>query len=255
MTGLTIPGVDYAWTEKHYDGLKKTGVKFVMRYISKDKSKDLSADELAELRRRGISVGLVFETVAQRALAGRDGGEEDAKYADRRVKELALAGLPIYFAADWDVTPRQKPTVWRYIRGAASVIGKQRTGVYGGYWIVKYLAEQDACDWFWQTYAWSGGYVHPRANVYQYKNGVTLAHMSVDLNRGATHGCGVYPELPHNGGHVPTPEEIARWVQFSDVLERIHKSHPDLRKRTLSDVRSYYRSLLKETPTREKVGA
>ena len=242
MSNLTVPGVDYSWTRKNYRALQTAGIKFAMRYISHDPSKDLTLAEKQALFKRGIKVGVVFETAAKRALAGRAAGIADAKHSDARVKALGLAGIPIYFAVDWDANDAQKPVIAEYLKGAASVIGKARTGVYGGYWVVKYMAEHGVCKWFWQTYAWSGGQLHPKAQIHQYKNGVTLGGMSVDLNHGSPAGSGVRgPSAQPDGA---TAEERARWKEFVGVLDRIYAAHPELRRKSLTTVRGFYRTRL-----------
>jgi hypothetical protein len=181
---LTVPGVDYAWGGKPYDDFKRAGIKFAMRYISHDPGKDLTLAEKDQLFRRGINVGLVFESTAGRAKTGRSGGRQDAMYANARVKALGLDGIPIYFAVDFDATESQKPIIADYLSGAAAVIGKHRVGVYGGYHVVKYMYDKNVCEWFWQTYAWSGGLVHPKAHIYQYRNGVRIGGLSCDMNHG-----------------------------------------------------------------------
>lgn len=179
---LTVPGLDYAWGNKPYDDFKKAGIKFVMRYISHDPGKDLTVAEKDQLFRRGINVGVVYESTAGRALSGFAGGRADALYANARVKALGLDGIPIYFAVDFDATDAQKPTIAAYLSGAGAVLGKHRVGVYGGYHVIKYAASHRVCDWFWQTYAWSGGLVHPQTHIYQYRNGVRIGGLSCDLN-------------------------------------------------------------------------
>jgi hypothetical protein len=55
---------------------------------------------------------------------------------------------------------------------------------------VRYCVNFKVCDWFWQTYAWSGGLVHPDAHILQYSNGHTLAGVSCDYNHASTSGFG-----------------------------------------------------------------
>jgi hypothetical protein len=185
---LDIFGVDYAWGKVPYDALKKAGVRFVLRYISHDAGKDLSLVELKALHKRGIKVGLVFETTAQRALSGYSGGQSDATYAKQRCHALGLDDIPVFFACDWDATDAQKPDIAKYLGGAVSVLGHARVGVYGSYYVVKYMVNMKACDWFWQTYAWSGGLIHPDAHVLQYSNGHSIGGLSLDFDHARSLG-------------------------------------------------------------------
>jgi glycoside hydrolase-like protein len=202
-------GIDYAWGTPPYDEFVKQGIVFVMRYISHDTNKDLSDEELTELWKRGIGVGVVFETTATRPLNGYNAGVQDAQLALARCDALGLKDIPVYFAADFDATDRQKPTIGSYLQGAASVLGKNRVGVYGGYYVVKYMSDTSACSWFWQTYAWSGGLVHPSAHILQWKNGVKIGGLSCDLDKSLKADYGViFP------GREPAPylrEQTGYW--------------------------------------------
>ena len=132
--GLSILGADYAWSHPSTAGLKADGVKFVMRYLSHDPAKNLQPAELVKLRAAGLGVGLVWETTAGRALAGKAGGTADATLARNQAAALGLKELPIYFAVDYDAGDADKPTIAEYLRGAASVLGgAHQVGVYGGY--------------------------------------------------------------------------------------------------------------------------
>jgi hypothetical protein len=188
--GLTIFGLDYAWGNPQPVLFKRAGVKFVMTYVSHDPSKDPGRAERDALKKAGIKVGLVFESTSGRALAGFDAGKQDAAFAKDRAHVLGLDGMPIYFAVDFDATDAQKPTIARYLEGAVSVLGKSHVGVYGGYHVVKYLVNMKTCDWFWQTYAWSGGAVHPSTHIYQYSNGHSVAGVSCDFNKASQAGLG-----------------------------------------------------------------
>ena len=183
---LAIEGVDYAWGKKPYDQLQKAGFKFAMRYVSFDASKDLSKAELGALHKRGIKVGLVFEAGAKRALQGKQTGTKDAAYCAARTVALGLPNIPVYFAVDWDASDHDKPLIADYLSGAVSALGFQRVGVYGSYYVVRYMAQNQVCRWFWQTYAWSGGLVHPQAHILQYRNGQTVGGLSVDFDKATT---------------------------------------------------------------------
>jgi len=189
---LSVFGIDYAWGNPDIAALKGAGVRFVMRYVSHDPGKDLDSAELRALHAHGIKAGLVFESAANRALDGYAAGVTDAKYAKARATSLGLK-VPIYFGVDFDANDAQKPTITKYLGGAVSVLGKDRVGVYGSYYVVRYCVNLEVCDWFWQTYAWSGGLIHPDAHILQYRNGMTLAGVSCDYNHATTapggYGC------------------------------------------------------------------
>ena len=243
---MTIPGVDYAWQRPAPDGLKKAGHRFAMRYLSHDPSKNLTGAERDALWAQGIAVGLVWESTANRALAGAAAGAQDARDASQQAFALGLQDIPVYFAADWDVTPAQKPKVAAYLQGAVSELGKNRVGVYGGYWVIKYIAEKKTCAWFWQTYAWSGGNVHPEAHIYQHKNGVQLAGGNVDLNKASTVGLGSLrgPKAVPSGLDAKTKRRYRDRIKALDSMLRAHPKWPANVRKALRWTRDRYKRAL-----------
>lgn len=180
----TIFGLDYAWGRPGPAAINGAGAKFVCRYLSNDVGKNLSASEAKSLSGAGIALVVVWETTAQRALGGKAAGTADAKAAQAQAKTCGMpAGRPIYFAVDWDATSGQQATINAYLDGAASVIGRDRIGLYGGYYPIKRAFDAGKIRWGWQTYAWSGGHWDSRAHIQQYSNGHRLAGVGVDYNR------------------------------------------------------------------------
>lgn len=173
--------------------LRAAGKRFVCRYLSTPGNpKNLTRQEALDLHAVGISIVLVFETAGERALAGHAAGVEDAKSA--QMQKLALrapASVPVYFAVDFDAQPGQLEAVVAYMRGAASVLGRNRTGVYGGYETVRACAR--VCRWRWQTYAWSFGRWSPAAQLHQYANAARIGGASLDLDRAVTRRYGQWP--------------------------------------------------------------
>jgi hypothetical protein len=196
---LNTPGIDYAWGRPNYDQLRRAGYKFAMRYISHDPAKDLSVGEKQWLFANKIAVGLVFETTAGRAKDGRDAGAQDAVFARARCRVLGLDDIPVYFAVDFDGSG---PEVEGYFKGAVSVLGKDRVGVYAGVRVCEYLGGHGVCKWFWQTYAWSSGRVYSGTHIYQYSNGHTVAGVSCDLNRASDEGL----KSLRDGSPAPAPQ-------------------------------------------------
>jgi len=210
-------GVDYAFApHPSTSALKGAGVKFVMRYISNTPANDtngknLISSELKTLRGAGISVGVVVEYYAKRMMEGHAQGVADAKHADSVVKALGMAGLPIYFAADWDATPGDQTGINNYLDGAASVIGRNRTGVYGSYYVVKRAFDAKKVAYGWQTYAWSGGQWESRAQLRQYQNGWSLGGASVDKCDARKDDFGQWPRPKASSPVKPAPKPSAEY--------------------------------------------
>lgn len=162
-------GIDYSWARPGGAAIAARGYRFAARYLSHDRTgKTLTAPEVADLHGHGVGISLVWEDSASGALGGAARGVSDAQEALRQANALGVPGdKPIFFAVDFDATPGQQGVIDAYLRGAASVVGAPRVGVYGGYWVVKRCYENGTAAWGWQTVAWSGGRVHPDAHLYQ----------------------------------------------------------------------------------------
>lgn len=225
---MLLEGVDYVSGPTGAE-LYADGKRFSMRYAPYRTSlnpltwtaKGITAAQYKDLTSHGIAVGIVFETTAARALGGYSNGVYDAKLA---VEGLQTQGVPwrvIYFAVDFDANvgqrtwdPNAAALLKAYLDGAASVIGRQKVGIYGGFYVIEWALSHGYAVWGWQTYAWSGGRVSTRAHVLQYHNGVVLNGKSVDLDRSLKTDFGQLP--------VPTPAVVnyglKGWPSYAQTL-------------------------------------
>jgi peptidoglycan hydrolase-like protein with peptidoglycan-binding domain len=192
-------GVDFSWARPGGAAIKAAGKSFVMRYLYPDGQggKGLDASEVADYRNNGLLIGVVYESSATRALAGYAAGVADANTSKAQLAALSMAGTVVYFGVDFNATLGQIPTLNAYLNGAASVLGKNRIGVYGGIGVIEGCVGV-SCDYGWQTYAWSAGRVSDKAHVYQYRNGQILNGGSVDLCRNLKNEFGAF------GGTAPS---------------------------------------------------
>lgn len=220
MKGPTRGGVDYSFGRPNIEALKAAGVTFAVRYLPYGgvNGKYLTRGEAEALHAAGIDICVVFERNEGRPLTGRPGGIEDGKLAQAGLAQVgAPEDLPVYFAVDFDATPQQQATIDAYLEGAASVVGPERVGVYGGYWVIKRCVENGSARWFWQTYAWSGGNVHPAIHLYQYQNGVSLGGAEVDLNYAYGEQFGQWPAKKEEED-MPDLEARARIEEVNDAM-------------------------------------
>jgi hypothetical protein len=179
--GGPVEGLDWAWGRADIAQLKREGIRFACRYLSHDHSKNLTHAEAKALSKAGINCVVVWETTANRAASGRSAGVSDATEARAQAHACGMpASRPIYFAVDFDGTVDQ---VRAYFQGVNTVLGVQRTGVYGGFRVVKGLLDAGLARYAWQTYAWSGGHWDPRCHIQQYQNGVRVAGVNADRDR------------------------------------------------------------------------
>jgi hypothetical protein len=156
--------IDYAWQHPNPAAIKAAGYVGVVRYLSHDPSKDVTAAEIAALHKAGLSVRLVWETTARRALDGWRAGIVDRREAEKRAAALGYPkGCPIFYAVDCDADPAK---VVPYFKGVNRVHGYP-VGAYGSKRVVEALWKAGLASRLWQTEAWSGTAVSSRASLYQ----------------------------------------------------------------------------------------
>jgi hypothetical protein len=129
---------------------------------------------------------------------GYDGGVSDAQTA-LRLHAAAGGGelAPIFFSVDEDIDLNTwKSVAVEWFRGINSVLGVDRTGIYGHSRACAWAIGDDVVGrstsaghwWAWQTKAWSGGTREPRAVLYQAvvhtasEPGVLLGGTHVDVD-------------------------------------------------------------------------
>jgi hypothetical protein len=178
-------GVDSSYDPPTAAEVKAAGRVFHIRYVSTpDHAKNLTSAEVTAHNKAGVALVLVGEISAGRALGGRAQGKADMTSFQSQAKALgAPSPCVIYMAVDFDATSSQMSKVLDYIRGGADVVGEKWTGVYGSYDVIEAAAIGAVCDYFWQTYAWSGGKVSKHNHLYQYRNGVSMGSGTVDYDR------------------------------------------------------------------------
>ena len=196
-------GVDYAWGRPGVTALEHAGEHFAVRYLSHDATgKNLTRAEAEELSKAGIALVCVWETSANEALNGYGAGRADAQAAKAEAHACGMPdGRPIYFAVDFDAGSGDQAAINAYLDGAASVLGKGATGIYGGYYPVKRAMDGGHCDWGWQTYAWSAGQWYPGAQLQQYSNDHIIGGVGLDFDRSTKPDYGQWVV----GGKVPPP--------------------------------------------------
>ncbi len=165
--------IDYAWTHFTASQIEAMGFVGAQRYLSHDNSKDLSPQERDDLLAHGLSIGLVYESVANRAAQGFAAGHDDAVFANSQADALGYPGsCTLWFAVDFDAQPSQ---VQPYFDGIAAA-QLRPSAPYGSFSVVEGV--HYPAPYAWQTAAWSGGRISSRAGLLQ--NGF---HNTYDSNR------------------------------------------------------------------------
>lgn len=193
-----VLGVDYAGGRPNPAALIEAGYLFACRYLSDGGSslpgKLLTAREYEALLAAGVGVVPNWETTSDRMRAGRQAGIDDATAATAVLNDV---GYPpdraVYFSADWDTTPADQAAIDAYLTGAATVIGASQVGVYGSYYVVRRCLNNGTAAWAWQTVAWSGGQIEPRAHILQHAATVTVGGVQCDVNQALQADFGQHP--------------------------------------------------------------
>lgn len=157
--------IDCAWTKPSAAAIEAAGYSGVIGYISHDPSKDLTAAQAKRYLTADLSVGLVFETTANRAAQGRAAGAEDCRFAETEARKRGYpAGCVIFYAVDFDAPPRK---VLPYFRGIKATAKRYGWGPYGSARVIAKVDTKLQPAATWQTVAWSGGMLSHHADLYQ----------------------------------------------------------------------------------------
>jgi hypothetical protein len=209
---VTAYGLDYAWApHPSTSALTAAGYTFVIRYLSEDPTKNLTAAEAQSLNAAGIAVVCNWEVLANQALKGYNQGVTDATTA---AQQAAACGMPpdrpIYFSVDWDVQSGDMSAVNAYFDGVGSVIGASRTGAYSSYDALGWLLGSGRIQWAWQSEStsFSGGRnasPYPGIQLWQ-TGGLTFDGADCDKNEAFTADFGQWPVRydQGSGGRVAT---------------------------------------------------
>jgi Rv2525c-like, glycoside hydrolase-like domain len=181
---MTTYGLDYSWGRPDLDQVVAQGYKFVIRYLSYDNTgKNLTYGEAQDILNHGLGLVSNWEYGAKDVLLGYDRGYSDALEGARMHSDCGGSpDDPIYFSVDWDAKESEQATINDYMRGAADAIGKERVGMYAGYYPLCRAFDAGVISWGWQTYAWSGGNWDDRAHLRQVQNGVVVGGADCDIN-------------------------------------------------------------------------
>jgi glycoside hydrolase-like protein len=183
--------VDFAWTKPTVAQLKSWGAVAVGMYVSNDNTKNANRSLISAYAQASIKTFLFFEDSATNAVRGYSQGHTDATFALGWVQiNLDMPSwAPIIVAIDMDA-PDYAPTsndpaaklgpIGDYLRAWNAVMGSERVGVYGDYYVCQRAIAAGFAKYAIQTVAWSGGKVDLH-DIATYQNGVMLDGGNVDV--------------------------------------------------------------------------
>jgi hypothetical protein len=188
----------------NYVSLSRPGTSFGAKPITLPYARSLAAAGLVIVS--NYQYGKPGGTAPSDFTRGFAGGVADARTA-WQLHTAAGGGrsAPIFFSIDEDISRETWNTVaLQWFRGINSVLGVQRTGVYGGIDVCQWAAADGVIGsssipgyrWAWQTRAWSGNRIHPAAVLYQRivstasNPGPLVGGQEVDVNDVMARDCG-----------------------------------------------------------------
>jgi hypothetical protein len=205
--------------------LLTAGVTAAGRYIGWDSvagfpsiGKNLTVTEARELIGAGIEIFLAFEYQPDAAANGTTQGTKDGQLAKTQLAELeAPPDMCSYFAVDYDIpdyAPHLMDTpvnalaklgpVGKYFQAINALKFAYEVGAYGGYYAIKRLFDAGLITKGWQTIAWSGGHVDPRAVIYQVTATSPIVGGDIDI-REHTATVADYGQWPRPSANPTTP--------------------------------------------------
>src|SRR5271168_374261 len=181
--------IDFAERRIAPDEIKSAGYAGVVNYVSESRpganfeAKPITRDYADALRAAGLHIVSNFQygkpgwPDPSDFTRGSDGGAADAQTALRLHAAAGGRGsAPIFFSVDDDIDQNAwNSLAVNWFRGINSVLGVQRTGIYGHFqacgWAIRdgVIGHSSTAGyrWAWQTRSWSHGQREPAAVLYQ----------------------------------------------------------------------------------------
>jgi hypothetical protein len=210
--------IDYAMRQIRAPDIRAAGHAGVINYVSTSRpgssfgAKPITLPYAKSLAASGLVIVSNYQygkpggTAPSDFSRGYAGGVADAR-TGWQLHTAAGGGqsAPIFFSVDDDIDRETWNTfVLQWFRGINSVIGVQRTGIYGGIKACQWAAADGVIGrsrspghvWAWQTRSWSGGQIYPAAVLYQRivatasNPGPVVGGIEVDVNDVLAQDCG-----------------------------------------------------------------
>ncbi len=197
----------------NYVSLSRPGSSFGAKPITRSYAESLTAAGLVIVS--NYQYGKPGGSAPSDYTRGYAGGIADARTAwQLHTAAGGSQGAPIFFTIDEDINrDTWNRVALQWLRGINSVLGVERTGVYGGINVCEWAAADGVIGssntsgrrWAWQTRAWSGNRIHPAAVLYQRvvstasSPGPRVGGLEVDVNDVLAPDCGQWNL--HLGSH------------------------------------------------------
>jgi hypothetical protein len=210
--------IDFAMRQVSAEQIRAAGYSGVINYVSLSRpgssmgAKPITRPYAEQLTAAGLMIVSNYQygkpggTAPSDFRRGFEGGVADARTA-WKLHTAAGGGqsAPIFFSIDEDINrDTWNNMALKWFRGINSVLGVQRTGVYGGIDVCQWAAADGVIGssrtpghrWAWQTRSWSRGQIEPAAVLYQRvvstasNPGPVVGGLEVDVNDVLAEDCG-----------------------------------------------------------------
>lgn len=159
---------------------KMSELSYVLRYLVAD-WRGVTKDEVKAIHNEGLGLFLFYEqNPTHDAYFTKKRGFQDAADAQKNAEALNVPKqVGICFTVDEGT--RDFQDVLTYFQTIRKNDNGYPIGAYGDYDAIQYLQKHNACDFYIQTYAWSGNKIADNLAAMQFLNGQNLGGVSVDL--------------------------------------------------------------------------
>jgi len=172
--------LDYAAGVIPADQIRSAGAVGSIRYVSDRRpggawmlGKPMQINEARDLHQNGLKIVSCYQYGKEASADWLGGQSAGVQHAKRGWQLHTVAGgpanVPIYASIDDDPSFEQyQSQVAPYLRGWESVVGHQRTGVYGNSKTIEWALHDGLGSYFWQhNWGSPGGRTHPAAHLHQ----------------------------------------------------------------------------------------
>lgn len=210
--------VDYSAGYPGGAALRAAGVESAARYLRKrtpSRVNVLTPTEVMDLRAHDIAIVPIYEDVdpARMLSAGYSGGVTDARQASADASTLGISLRAVYFTADTAVSATLFSVIDNYLRGAASVLGIARVGIYGERALIEHCQRVQSASWYFQPVAWSVG---TASDIHLYQGGdqTTINGVLCDIDTSSVIDYGQWP-APAGTGDLDVINYMVEYVRDS----------------------------------------
>ena len=184
------------YKEEHVKIMAESGIEVMARYINPEGRTPLSKREVQMFSNYGIRSMMIYQIGKGDPYDGYDKGYLFGTRALEYARNLdATKGTPIFFCVDTPDQQEDTDKLCAFLQGARDAMqGEYGVGIYGGFYTIQAMANTGLVDAVWQTWGFSGGYISPEYDMFQWSSSTEF-----------------WEEIPivFDANHVKDPEKVS----------------------------------------------